>query len=234
LAHAPPIEYSFPQRALNFMPTRIITIEREYGSGGALVAEKLANRLGWRLWDTALTAEIARLADVSSETVQTRDEKLDPWLYRLAKVFARGSYERSLPVEGISAFDTDRMVQLVTRVIEDAASMGNCVVVGRGSPYILRNRPDVFHVFVYAPTEDKIRFLRANGHPEEEAVELVNTIDRDRAAFVKQYFGKDWPSRCLYNLWINASIGVDAVVEIILNAVATRDRISPDKSLPGS
>jgi cytidylate kinase len=206
------------------MSTRIITIEREYGSGGALVAEKLAEHLGWRLWDTALTAEIARLADVSSETAQMRDEKLDPWLYRLAKVFARGSYERTLPIDSIAAFDTDRMVHLVTRVIEDAASKGNCIVVGRGSPYILRNRPDAFHVFVYAPTEYKVQFLRQNGHAEDESVELVNTIDRDRAAFVKQYFGKDWPSRNLYNLWINASIGVDAVVEIILDAVAIRDR----------
>jgi cytidylate kinase len=212
------------------MPTRIITIEREYGSGGALVAEKLAERLGWRLWDTALTAEIARLADVSAETVQMRDEKLDPWLYRLAKVFARGSYERSLPVESISAFDTDLMVRLVTRVIEDVASTGNGIVVGRGAPYILRNRPDVFHVFVYAPTEDKVRFLRQNGHTEDEAIELVNTIDRDRAAFVKQYFGKEWPSRCLYNLWINSSIGVDAVVEVILHAVSTHDRHSADAS----
>jgi cytidylate kinase len=212
------------------MPTRIITVEREYGSGGALVAEKLAERLGWRLWDTALTAEIARLADVSAETVQMRDEKLDPWLYRLAKVFARGSYERSLPVESIAAFDTDLMVRLVTRVIEDVASKGNGIVVGRGSPYILRNRPDVFHVFVYAPTDVKVRFLRENGHTEDEAIELVNTIDRDRAAFVKQYFGKDWPSRCLYNLWINASIGIDAVVEVILHAVATRDRHSADAS----
>jgi cytidylate kinase len=212
------------------MPTRIITIEREYGSGGALVAEKLAKRLGWRLWDTALTAEIARLADVSAETVQMRDEKLDPWLYRLAKVFARGSYERTLPVESVSAFDTDLMVQLVTRVIEDAASKGNGIIVGRGSPYILRNRPDVFHVFVYAPTGDKVRFLCQNGHTEDEAIELVNTIDRDRAAFVKQYFGKDWPSRCLYNLWINAAIGVDAVVEIILHAAATRDHHAADAS----
>lgn len=212
------------------MPTRIVTIEREYGSGGAFVAEKLAERLGWRLWDTALTAEIARLADVSSEAVQLRDERLDPWLYRLAKVFARGSYERSLPVESIGAFDTDSMVRLVTRVIEEAAAKGNCIIVGRGSPYILRNHPDAFHVFVYAPMQHKIRLLQQHSHTEDEAIEMVNTIDRDRAAFVKQYFGKDWPNRCLYNLWINASIGIDAVVETILEAVAIRDRHSANES----
>jgi cytidylate kinase len=208
------------------MPTRIITIEREYGSGGALIAEKLAGRLNWRLWDTALTAEIARLAQVTSEAVERRDEKLDPWLYRLAKVFARGSYERSLSVEGLGAFDTDRMVKLVTQVIEEAASLGNCIVVGRGAPYILRDRPDVFHVFIYAAQDAKVRLLRELGKTEEEAIELVHTIDRDRAAFVKQYFGKDWPARCLYHLWVNAGMGVDAAVEIILQGMAIRDHFA--------
>ncbi len=210
------------------MATRIIAIEREYGCGAALVAERLAARLGWRLWDTALTAEIARLAEVNTEVVQRRDEKLDPWLYRLAKVFARGSYERSLPIEGLKAFDTDRMVQLVTQVIEEAASAGNCVIVGRGAPYILRNRPDVFHVFLYAPVEAKLRLLQQLGKNAEEAVELVNTIDRDRAAFVKQYFCADWPARYLYDLWVNAAMGIDAALEIILHSVALRDQYSAE------
>ena len=205
------------------MPTRIITIEREYGSGGALIAEKLAARLNWKLWDTALTAEIARLAQVIPEAVERCDEKLDPWLYRLAKIFARGSYERSLPVEDVGAFDTDRMVMLVTHVIEEAASQGNCIVVGRGAPYILRDRPDVFHVFIYAAEDAKIRLLQEMGKSEEEAIELVHTIDRDRAAFVKQYFGKDWPTRYLYHLWVNAGMGLDAAVEIILQGMAIRD-----------
>jgi cytidylate kinase len=208
------------------MPTRIITIEREYGSGGALIAEKLAARLNWQLWDTALTAEIARLAQVAPEAVERRDEKLDPWLYRLAKVFARGSYERSLPVDSLGAFDTDRMVKLVTRVIEEAASRGNCIVVGRGAPYILRDRPDVFHVFIYAAEDVKVHLLRELGKSEEEAIELVNTIDRDRAAFVKQYFGKTWPTRYLYHLWVNAGMGLDAAVEIILQSMAIRDHFS--------
>ena len=136
------------------MPIRTITVEREYGSGGALIAEKLAQRLNWKLWDSALTGEIARLANVGEEAAARHDECVDPLLHRLFKVFARGSYERSLPVSRIQAFDADQMVALLHRVIEDAAAHGNCVIVGRGSPYILRNRPDAFHVFIFAPPED--------------------------------------------------------------------------------
>jgi cytidylate kinase len=138
------------------MPIRTITVEREYGSGGALIAEKLAQRLNWKLWDSALTGEIARLANVGQEAAARHDEHVDPLLHRLFKVFARGSYERSLPVSGIQAFDADQMVALLHRVIEDAAADGNCVIVGRGSPYILRNRADAFHVFIFAPPEEKI------------------------------------------------------------------------------
>ena len=92
------------------MQIRIITVEREYGSGGALIARRLAEKLGWKLWDQELTAEIARIAKVDHKAARRCDERVDPLVYRLFKVFARGSYERALPVEGsASGFDTDQM-----------------------------------------------------------------------------------------------------------------------------
>ena len=74
---------------------RIITIEREYGCGGSVIAEKLAARLGWELLDRSLTDEIARIAQVTRATVEQREGHLDPLFYRLGKVFWRGSHERS-------------------------------------------------------------------------------------------------------------------------------------------
>jgi cytidylate kinase len=202
------------------MKIRVITIEREYGSGGAVIAQKLAARLGWRLWDRDLTAEIARVAQVDPRAAARCDERVDPLLYRLFKVFARGSYERSLPLGEAREFDTDRMVELLHRVIEDVAARGECVVVGRGAPYILRNRPDAFHVFVFAPPEEKIRRLRTLGKSEKEAAELVEIVDKERASFVKRYFGKEWPCRTLYNLMINSVPGDDYVIEAILGSIA--------------
>ena len=152
---------------------RVITVEREFGAGGTIIAEKLAERLGWKLWDQALTAEIARLAQVDPASVERLDERCDSLFYRLMKVFIRGSYERSLPVTGLAHFDADSMVAFMHRVIDGAAAEGNCVIVGRGAPYFLRDREDAFHVFVYAPWEEKIRRVRMSGKSEEDAVDLA-------------------------------------------------------------
>ena len=89
--------------------------------------------------------------------------------------------------------------------------------MGRGSAYYLRDRPDAFHVFVYAPFEEKVNRLREMGKSEKEAIELAETVDRDRAAFIKQYFDVDWPTRHFFHLMINSTIGDEAVVQTILN-----------------
>jgi cytidylate kinase len=203
---------------------RIITVEREYGSGGARIAEKLARRLGWKLWDAELTQEIARRAHINPEAAARHDERVDPLLYRLFKVFARGSHERALPIVEGQSFDTDSMVKLLGSVIEEVAQSGNSVIVGRGSPYILRNRPDVFHIFVFAPLEEKIRRVRTLGKSEAEARELVETIDKERAQFIKRYFGADWPCRQLYDLMINSDRGDEYVIETILNGIALAEK----------
>jgi cytidylate kinase len=109
-------------------------------------------------------------------------------------------------------------------VVRAAAKEGNSVIVGRGSAYYLRDRPDVFHVFVYAPFEEKVNRLRAMGETEEEAIELAETVDRDRAAFIKQYFDVDWPTRHFFHLMINSTIGDEAVVQTILNAVGAFEK----------
>jgi cytidylate kinase len=198
------------------MSIRVITIEREYGSGGAAIAQALAQRLGWKLWDEELTAEIARIAHVDAAEVQRRDECMEAPLPRLFKVFARGSYERALPIQG---FDTDQMVVMLERVILGVASRGECVIVGRGSPYILRHRPDACHFFIYAPLEEKVHRLGLVGKSQKEARELLAQIDRERATFIRHYFSKDWPTRSLYDLMINSKYGDERVIETILQHV---------------
>lgn len=200
---------------------RIIAMEREYGAGGSAIAQKLAERLNWKLWDQSLTAEIARLAKCDHHSVARLEEKVDPLFYRLMKVFMRGSYERSLPVSGLEHLDADSMVVFMQRVIEGAAAAGNCVIVGRGGPYLLRSRADTFRVFVYAPLEEKIRRVRDLGKTGAEATELVGAIDQERATFVKKYFGKEWPSRHLYHLMINSAVGDDVVIRTILDEIET-------------
>lgn len=157
------------------------------------------------------------MAKVTPAAVERCERKLDPLFYRLAKVFWRGSYERSLPVEGLEAFDADRLVGLMQCVMEDTAAAGNCVIVSRGSPFFLRNRTDLLSVFLFAPRDYKVKFVAALGKSEKEARELVDTIDHERATFIKHYFHKEWPDRSLYHLMFNTVLGQELAITTILN-----------------
>jgi cytidylate kinase len=206
------------------MSIRIITVEREYGSGGGVIAQTLAQRLGWKLWDRDLTEEIARVAKVDHRAALRCDERCDTLLYRLFKVYARGSYERSLPLGDRAGFDADQMVATLQKVVEDVASRGKSVIVGRGSAYFLRNRPDAFHMFTYAPVEEKVCRLKSIGKSEKEALQLIDEIDRERASFIRHYFHAEWPKRDLYNLMINTKFGDEHVVATVLQQIAALEK----------
>jgi len=199
---------------------RVITIEREYGSGGGDIAKKLASRLGWKLWDQLLTNEIARQMQCDCSVVEEHEEKRDPLFYRLMKAFMRGSHEGSLNAPRLKMADTECIRQVAEGVVKEAAEGGDCVIVGRGSAYYLQGRRDAFHVFVYAPFDEKVRRLHAAGKSESDAVHLAETVDRDRSAFIKQYFGVEWPDRQRFHLMVNSTIGEDSAVETILDAIA--------------
>lgn len=202
------------------MTIRVITLEREYGSGGGVIAAKVAERLGWKLWDQLLTEEIARRLDCDCRAVEEHEERRDPAYYRLLRAFMRGSHEGSLNAPRLKMVDTDCVSQVVRQILPGIAEAGNCVIVGRGSAYYLGSRPDAFHVFIYAPFQEKVRRLQSRGKSEKNAIELAETVDRDRAAFIKQYFNVDWPERHRFHLMVNSGMGDEAAVEIILNAVA--------------
>ncbi|HEY7390438.1 MAG TPA: cytidylate kinase-like family protein [Bryobacteraceae bacterium] len=205
---------------------RVITIEREFGSGGADIARNLAERLHWQLWDQTLTDEIARRLDCDSRAVEERAERKDPLYYRLFKAFLRGSFEGTLNAPRLRMVDADCIRQVADQVVTMAAKAGNSVIVGRGSAYFLRDRADVFHVFIYAPFEEKVRRLRKDGRSEKEAIELAETVDRDRAAYIKQYFDIEWPARHFFHLMVNSAMGDEFAVHAILDSVTRLDRQS--------
>ena len=199
---------------------RIITVEREFGSGAGVIAEKIAKRLDWKLWDQRLTDEIARRMDCTRNAVEEHEERRDPAYYRLLKSFMRGSFEGSLNAPRLKMVDADCIREVVQKILPEIAEAGNCVIVGRGSAYYLGKRPDAFHVFVYAPFQERVSRLRLTGKSEKEAIELAETVDRDRAAFIEQHFNVAWPGRHRFHLMINSSIGDEVAVETILEAAA--------------
>jgi cytidylate kinase len=200
---------------------KIVTIEREYGSGGGEIAQLLAKQLGWKLWDQLLTEEIARRADCPKAVVEGREERTDPLYYRLFKSFLRGSYEGSLNAHKLKLVDSECILKFTEQVVLDAAKTGNSVIVGRGSQHFLRNRQDTLRVFLYARREDKVRRLLTRGKSENEAEQLVDTVDRERVDFIQKYFHVEWPDRAVYHTMINTGIGDQAVVHMILDFMKT-------------
>jgi cytidylate kinase len=203
----------------------VLTIEREYGSGAGDIAGKLADRLGWKLWDQLLTDQIARRLQCESRHVEEHQEKKDPFYYRLFKAFLRGSYEGTQNTQVMTMVDAESIRRVSEQLVRSAAKEGNAVIVGRGSAYYLRDTPDSFHVFIYAPFEDRVRRLQQKGKSQEEAIQLAETVDLDRGAFIKQYFGIEWPARHYFHLMVNSMMGDKAVVETILDGMSAIQKV---------
>ncbi|HXY53020.1 MAG TPA: cytidylate kinase-like family protein [Terriglobales bacterium] len=199
----------------------IITIEREYGCGGGEIAQLVATRLGWKLWDQKLTEEISRLAHCPKSVVEAHEEKNDPLYYRLFKSFMRGSYEGAINAPKLNLVDSETILRITRRVVEHAAEKGNCVIVGRGSQQFLKNRQDTLRVFLYAPRQNKVDRLIKRGKSEKDAEELVDSVDRERADFIQKYFSVDWPDRPIYHALLNTAIGDECATNMILSLAHT-------------
>lgn len=199
---------------------RAITIEREFGCGGSEIAAKLAKLLGWKLWDHELIQEIARLTNSTPQAVEQREWKNDPAVYRVFKSFLRGAFEGGLPpTDRLKLLDARRIAAVSELAVNHALSDGPCVIVGRGSQYFLRERQDVFRAFLYASRTSKIHRLITAGTPQEKAITDVDTIDSDRAAFVKTYFKLNWPEIHLYDAMFNTETGDSLVAEMLAHCV---------------
>jgi cytidylate kinase len=210
---------------------RVVTVAREYGSGGGRIAQLLAGRLGWKLLDRCLVERIAETARIKPEVAEKFDERPDPWLDRLAEVFwqspgLRGYLGGHVP----GRFDGEVAAHLTRRIIEEAADIGDCVIVGRGSQCILQQREDAFHVFIYAPRGERLaRLLRRDARlSKAEAEKKLVAEDETRAAYVRDHFGEDWQNRHLYHLLMSSCLGEKEAVSIILSALhSARVRVAP-------
>lgn len=197
-----------------------ITIEREFGCGGSEIASLVATRLGWSLWDERLTQEIARLTESTPEEVERREWRSDPLVYRLFQDFLRGGFEGGLPpMNRLHLLDAHRIAVVSEAAVQTALSNAPSVIVGRGSQYFLRNRKDVFRVFLYASRDHKIRRLIAGGVTQEKAIEDVDTTDNARAAFVRQYLGLKWPEIHLFHAMFNTEVGESSTAEMLVECI---------------
>ncbi len=204
---------------------RVVTVAREFGSGGGPIAGILARRLGWQLLDNELIERIASESRIDKRIAAACDERLDSWLHRLSKrTFSRGAFES---VVSGDVFDAEAMATLSRTMIEHAAEMGNCVIVGRGAQCILQTRKDSFHTYIYGPMDDRRRRVAERYGASFAEPEYLMQRDRDRAAYVRHHYKCDWRDPHLYHAMLCAGIGEDMVVALILRAIGHDDSPAP-------
>jgi cytidylate kinase len=205
------------------MAYRVLTIDRELGSGGSLIAKKIATWLNWKLLDEDLIAAIAASAHVDPKVVKEFDEQSNTVLKRLAARPARLGVN---PINHANAaaekphfFDAGRMSELTRKVVEEAHIKGNCVIVGRGAQCILQHKDDVFRAFVYAPFAERAHRLQLRLQPGINVEQRIRDVDQERAEFLLQNFGKCWNNPHLYNVMLSSSENEDRTARVLLYAM---------------
>jgi cytidylate kinase len=199
---------------------RVLTVNREFGSGGGRIAESIAGWLGWKLLDRDIIDAIAYAAHVEKSVVRHYDEHVDSWLRRINQQAMRSAaLAAGLELAEGSVFDAEQMVKLTQKIVEQAYSEGNCVIVGRGSQCILQHKPDVYHAFVYAPLKERIMRLLKRLEKGANVEQRIRTVDGERAKYLQQYFGKSWCNIHLYDLMISSHEDEDETARAILYAM---------------
>lgn len=202
------------------MGYRVLTVNREFGSGGGRIAQTIANWLGWKLLDRDIIDAIAYQAHVDKTVVRHYDEHVDSWLRRINQQAMRSAaLAAGLELGENSVFDAEEMVKISQKIIEKAYVDGNAVIVGRGSQCVLQHKPDVFHVFVYAPLKERLMRLRDRLEKGADIEQRLRTVDGERAKYLQQYFGKNWCNMHLYDLMISSHADEDSTARAIVYAM---------------
>ena len=198
------------------MEYRVLTVSREFGSGGGRIAQSIAKRLGWKLLDSALIDEIACAAHVDAKIVSRFDEHVEGWLRRMNRQAMRGAaMAAGVALEHEKCFDEDVMTNLTRQIIDQAYVVGECVIVGRGAQCILQSRSDVFHAFVYAPLRIRIHRLRTRLEPGAQIEQRIHDVDAERARYLKLRFGKEWKNPHLYDLMVSSGEDEERTARVI-------------------
>jgi cytidylate kinase len=202
----------------------LVTISRMFGSGGSLVAQRVADALGWDLLDNRVVDAVAERLGVSRAEVSAHEERVPSLVERLAAAMTL-SVPEMLPVADTNLPPTEeRIVQVTEAVIEEAVQTGNMVLVGRGAQCLLANRPDALHVFCYAPRSALAAFVMSDqGVSHAEALRLVDATNRQREQYVKQHWNREWRAEENYDLCVNTgTLGIEGAARIVIELA--RDR----------
>lgn len=209
------------------MQPPLITITRQYASGGSEIARLVAARLGWTLIDNEFVDQVARLAGVSADEVARREERAPGLLERLAATLAVASPEmfittgeHPVPIEP----SEDTLVKMTERVIAEASAEGRVVLVGRGAQAVLATRANALHVYAVAakPFRRDIAVQRLGVKPTE-VDKILEATDQQRDHYVKAHYGRDRQDLTQYDIVVNTErLGFEGAAALIVAEVKRR------------
>lgn len=218
---------------------RAVTFSRQYGSGGGEIASRLAQRLGWRLVDHEIVAQVARALGVPEEEAEEYDERGESIFARM--LAGMRSYEPAIPVPGAAGLETDeqRYRQALREAVQAACHQGHTVIVGRGAQALLASRRDVLHVRIVAPLQGRITYvMRREGLNHAQAKARIQMKDRDRYRYLAEAHHINPDDALLYDLVVNTGVlDLDAATDLIGVALERKARQlgKPEESLgPGA
>ena len=198
----------------------VITVGRQYGSGGREIGTMLAEKLGIAYYDDMLLKEAAKESGLCEDLFRSFDERpksflysvaMDPYSFSMNHVMPKGSIEQQVY---LATYDT----------IKKLADKGPCVLIGRCADYALKDRDDVINLFITAPLENRIeRVARRNCITRDEAKERIKRTDKSRASYYNYYSSKDWGDAKSYDLCIDSSLlGIEGTVELLEKLVTLK------------
>ena len=193
----------------------IIALNREYGSGGKEIAEKLGKRLGIEVYDEDIADLAARRSGIRKDYFEKVDEKpTDSFLYMLAMNTFTMNTSMS-PFE--NTLSSDKLFNKQAEVIQEIADKDDCIIVGRCAGYILRDEPKCVRIYISADKDFRTKRIMASDHlDEKEAQKKIHSMDKKRDSYFGYYAGQDWKACHTYDLSISTSaLGIDKAVDLI-------------------
>ncbi len=203
----------------------IVTISRQYGSGGSEVAERVARALGWQLYDNAVVDSVAARLGMTPAEVSAREERVPTLGERFASAMSLAAPEALITGEyAVIPPSEDRIVAVTQRVMEEAVQAGPAVIVGRGAQCLLATRSDALHVFCYAPLESLTEYaMKTLELKPDEARRKVIDMNARREEYVKRHWRREWRDLANYHLCVNTAwLGIDGAAELVTRMAKER------------
>jgi cytidylate kinase len=195
----------------------VLTISHQYGSGGSRIARELGRRLGWSVWEKEIVRKIASQYKVAEEYVEAKDERVDSFIERMVGLFGMGGFESTYEIPPPLWLTDAQLARMTRTIMEEVATDGNAIIVGRGGNLVLANYPRALHVFLWSPLELRIsRVMQAESLSHHDAERRIAGMDKLRTDYVHTFYHTSWNDLTHYHLVIDSGVwGEDGTTDLL-------------------